>query len=77
MNRFYEIVFRQVIAYSTASTSEAAYIIGGQNTKAIIAEFKNDGWRQFGTLKQGRHYHGSITLGDETMVVGGYGSDSR
>ena len=77
MNRLHEIVFREMIAYSTASTSEAAYIIGGQTTQAIIAEFKNDGWLQFGTLTQGRQYHGSITLGDETMVVGGYGSDSR
>ena len=66
-----------MIAYSTASTAQAAYIIGGQNTKAIIAEFKNDVWRQFGTLAQGRWYHGSITLGDETMVLGGYSSDSR
>ena len=41
--------------YSTASTSEAAYIIGGQYTKEVIAELKNDTWRQLGTLTKGRY----------------------
>ena len=63
--------------YSTASTSEAAYIIGGQYTREIIAEYKNDAWRQLGTLTKGRNLHGSISLGDETMIVGGYSGDSR
>ena len=63
--------------YSTASTSEAAYFIGGYNTEEVIAEFKNDAWRQLGTLTKGRSRHGSITLGDQTMVIGGYSYDSR
>ena len=63
--------------YSTASTSEAAYIIGGQYTKEVIAELKNDTWRQLGTLTKGRYAHGSISLEDETMVIGGYSSDAR
>ena len=63
--------------YSTASTSNAAYFIGGQYTREVIAEFKNDSWRQLGTLTKGRERHGSISLGDETMVIGGYSSDSR
>jgi len=63
--------------YSTASTSEAAYIIGNYDTRDIIAEFKNDSWRQFGRLTKGRHYHGSISLGNEFMVVGGYSADNR
>ena len=57
--------------YSTASTLEAAYIIGGYDTQDLIAEFKNDAWRQLGTLAKGRYGHGSITLGAETMVIGG------
>ena len=63
--------------YSTSSTSNAAYIIGGYYTRDIIAEFKNDAWRQLGTLTKGRHSHGSIVLNDETMVIGGYSSDGR
>ena len=65
------IIFSYISFYSTASTSEAAYIIGGYYTKNIIAEFKNDSWRQMGTLAKGRLYHGSIQLGDEVMVIGG------
>ena len=44
------IIFSSISYYSTASTSEAAYIIGGDYTKNIIAEFKNGSWRQMGTL---------------------------
>ena len=40
-----------------------AYIIGGEYTREIIAEFKNDARSQFGTLARGRAWHGSITLG--------------
>ena len=71
------IIFSLIRAYSTASTSEAAYIIGGANTRDIIAQFKNDVWSQFGTLAKGRYYHGSISLGNEFMVIGGYSSDGR
>ena len=68
-------IFSYIYHYSTASTSEAAYIIGGTDTKDIIAEFRNYSWRQMGTLAKGRHSHGSITLNGETMVIGGYGSN--
>ena len=63
--------------YSTASTSEAAYFIGGAQTKEIIAEFKNDTWRQLGNLTKGRYKQASITLGAETMIIGGDSSDAR
>ena len=68
------IFFRRVAYYSTASTSDAAYIIGGINTGDIIAEFRKDSWRQMGTLAKGRDSHGSITLNGETMVIGGFSS---
>ena len=58
--------------YSTTSTSDAAYFIGGQNTRRVIAEYKNDAWRLVGRLTKGRERHGSITLGTETMVIGGH-----
>ena len=71
------IIFSRIDSYSTASTSEAAYIIGGFYTRNIIAEFKNDSWRQIGTLAKGRFDHGSIQLRDEVMVIGGWSSDER
>ena len=72
-------MFRQIFAYSTAATDEAAYIIGGSagsNYFTTIAEFKNDRWRKLGDLTQGRYRHGSISIGQKTMVVGGYIANS-
>ena len=37
----------------------------------MIAEFKNDQWRRLDDLKKGRASHGSITVGTQTMIVGG------
>ena len=69
-------IFSHIAWYSTASTSEAAYIIGGiPNTRQIIAEFRTNSWRQIGTLAKGRDAHGSITLNGETMIIGGYSID--
>ena len=70
-------IFSYIAWYSTASTSEAAYIIGGWYTEDIIAEFRNNSWRQMGTLAKGRSGHGSITLNGETMVIGGWSIDER
>ena len=70
-------IFSSIWAYSTASTSEAAYIIGGYYTGDIIAEFKHDSWRQIGTLTKGRGYHGAIAIGNHFMVIGGYSDDKR
>ena len=69
------IIFSRIYGYSTASTSEAAYIIGGWKTQNIIAEFKNDSWRRMGTLAKGRAGHGTIQLGDEVMVIGGWSNN--
>ena len=76
--------FRGISHYSTTQTLDALYIIGGFNTrrekfgtyipyqKNIVAEFKNDQWRQLANLNQGRDGHGSITIGGQTMIIGGY-----
>ena len=72
IGRIQIIIFSYIAAYSTASTSQAAYIIGGLHTPDIIAEFKHDSWRQVGTLARGRSWHGSIGLGDDIMVIGGW-----
>ena len=71
------IILSSIESYSTASTSEAAYIIGGWFTHDLIAEFKNGEWQLFGKLMNGRGFHGSIALGNEFMVIGGYSSDGR
>ena len=71
---FIETKLRKIYWYSTAATDEAAYIIGGyqgSNYSPTISEFKNDQWRKLGNLTQGRILHGSISVGQKTMVVGG------
>ena len=37
----------------------------------IVAEFKDNNWRRLADLKQGRHAQGSITVGGQTMIIGG------
>ena len=72
-------MFRRICCYSTAATDEAAYIVGGYDGSAYsrtVAEFKNDQWRKLGDLTQGRQNHGSISIGQKTMVVGGYTANS-
>ena len=64
--------FRGISYYSTTQTSDAVYIIGGWFTKGYVAEFKNDQWRRLGNLNQGRYGHGSITIGGQAMIIGGY-----
>ena len=54
----YPFITTKIYRYSTASTPDAAYIIGGRYTQDIIAEFKENKWRQAGTLQQGRQQHG-------------------
>ena len=58
--------------YSTTQTFDAVYINGGRYTMNIVAEFKNDQWRRLADLNQGRRGHGSITIGGETMIIGGF-----
>ena len=71
-----QIHFR-IAYYSTASTDESAFIIGGYTSVSpsiisIIAEYKNGSWKNVGNLVQARYGHGAITSGSTTMVVGGY-----
>ena len=70
-------IFRQIYGYSTASTSEAVYVIGGDYTREIIAEFKSNTWRNLGSLTKARSRQASISLGDETMIIGGSSADQR
>ena len=62
-----------------ASTDSAAYVIGGATPfiSDVIAQFKKDEWSIYGYLYKRRVFHGSITLGNLTMVIGGdTGDDS-
>ena len=68
-------IFSDIYAYSTASTDDAAFIIGGITAYNTIAEFRNNQWRNLGSLTKGRAYHGSIAIGQETMIIGGYTPD--
>ena len=75
----FNFLYRRVHYYSTASTDEAAYIIGGtqgSSNSQTIAEFKNEKWRKLGDLTQGRAVPGTISIGHRTMVVGGYTANS-
>ena len=64
-------MFRRISRFSTANSPDAAYIIGGDPNQNLVAEFRNDQWAQLDHLNKGRRYHGSITIGAKTMIVGG------
>ena len=60
--------------YATASTNTAAYIIGGYDGServSTIAEYKNNQWRDFGTLNEPKSSPSAIFNDGEYMVVGG------
>ena len=65
-------LFSRISQYSTANTPDAAYIIGGYYTQNLVAEFRNDQWAKLDDLNKGRYRHGSITIGAQTMIVGGW-----
>ena len=63
----------RISLYSTSATDHAAYIIGGYPGPIdTIAEFRNNQWSKVGTLSKARNHHGSIGVGELTMVIGGY-----
>ena len=59
------------------SASDAAYIIGGLYTQEIVAEFKDNVWRRLDDLNKGRRLHGSLSIGGETIIIGGYVDSGR
>ena len=68
-------LFSRISHYSTANTPDAAYVIGGIVTPNLVAEFRDDQWAQLDDLNKGRRSHGSITVGTQTMIVGGWTPD--
>ena len=74
------IISRIVAYYSTASTEDSVYIIGGwqdSSSSRTIAQFKDNEWVKIGDLNQGRRGHGSITVGLQTIIIGGKMSGSK
>jgi len=71
----------EFFCYSTASTESAAYFIGGEDVGgqylSTIAEFKDDEWRKIGDLVKARSSSSSISIGDETVILGGYAKGER
>ena len=78
LKTFLTVYLRLIAGYSVASTSEAAFVIGGYDGSSavdVIAKFQNDEWSLYGNLRKRRHFHGSITSGTETFVIGGWTDD--
>ena len=70
--------------YSTASTEDAVYIIGGYSSidgkssgelVQTIAEYKNGRWSTIGQLKKAKSNHGSISFGRKTLIFEGRSAD--
>ena len=65
-----------ICGYSTASTNDAVYVIGGHNsidggggdTVSTIAEYKEGRWTKIGETEKSRAYHGSISFGGKTLI---------
>ena len=70
-------ILSKIAFYSVASTNDAAFVIGGYtgSNSDVIAQFKDNAWSLYGNLQRRRHLHGSITSGDETMIIGGNTND--
>ena len=62
--------FGDVIMYSSISTTESAYIIGGRGS--TVAEFFNNQWFRVGNLKQYRSRHESILIGNQIFIIGNH-----
>ena len=74
-----ESIPRFIAFYSTVETSDTAFVIGGQDLSVqnIVAQYYNDGdfndkWRRLPDLYRGRYGHGSIMVGGQTLVIGGW-----
>ena len=72
-------IFSKISHYSVASTTEAAFVIGGVtgSYSDVIAQFKDNVWSLYGNLQERRSNHASITSGDIIMVIGGNTIDGR
>ena len=74
-------VARYIGFYSTTETADTAYIIGGQEIDSnMVAQYNDDNddpWKRLPNLNKGRYGHGSILVGDKTLVIGGWARESQ
>ena len=82
INFFPEVFMRiQLRQHQKQFISLAGAILKESSLKFIQGRqfvlYRDDNWRQFGTLIKRRYWHGSIALGDEIMVIGGFSIDGR
>ena len=70
MSSDWELLSR-IFQYSATHTTDAVFIIGGAETTTVIAQFKQGKWINHSILQRGRVGHGAITIGTETIIVGG------
>ena len=72
MSQSYQPNSSFIAYYSTTHTPEAVYIIGGRYTTNIVAKYKDNNWSKLtNNLNKGREGHNSITIGTQTMIIGG------
>ena len=77
---FLTVYLRRISHFSVASTSEAAFVIGGLDGSSyldVIAKFENYEWSLYGNLRKRRSTHGSITSGTDTLIIGGWTDDGE
>ena len=78
LKTFLTVYLRLIAGYSVASTSEAAFVIGGHDGSSsldVIAKFENYAWSLYENLRKSRNSHGSITSGTKTLAIGGWTTD--
>ena len=78
----FEKYFSFISYYSTVSTIDSAYLIGGctdfvsspgcsEYSTAIVRYIDNE-WARVGDLRTGRYKHRSLLVGNRAYIVGGH-----
>ena len=49
--------------------------MGGESDEVV--RFKDEQWQKIGNMNYNRIYHLSITIGSETLIVGGYSREEN
>ena len=63
--------------YATTSSDDSVYIFGGRTgafpwNSAIIAKYNDGSWYNIGQLAQARAGFSAMTLGTNTIIIGGF-----
>lgn len=66
-----------IYGYTTSHTPEAVYILGGikgayaHDYTSAVSKFQNNIWSELQPLSYARGRFGSITIGGQTLILGG------